>query len=337
MLTNLFLREVPQHLIAGLEGGSLQVYGSVIRSVADGRIVGFLQETGFLAEIVSSIPSLGLNPAAMLNLASTGVQIVQNEQIKAGVETLMNLGIANAALGALGIGVSAIGFAALNHRITAVKGAVEGIDAKLDELGVNLADLRQDRIEAELDGVTALARRLDESLRLDEAPAERNFHTIAQDSHHYAVTFERRARAILDGDLSALESAEPLLDALALTGAIRLTSLAATGEVHAAQLAADETSQQMDKLTAATGLADLVRTSMHEKAPLFATDAWDGELAREVERLKPSARKLRDREAAVLTRRALLQHLGSRDVHPRRLFDEARQETPAPVLMMNCE
>ena len=43
MIAELFLRQIPIALEAGIRSGQLDVYGSTIRNVANGQIAGFLQ------------------------------------------------------------------------------------------------------------------------------------------------------------------------------------------------------------------------------------------------------------------------------------------------------
>ena len=128
--------------LTGIKTGNLQIVGSVVRHAAGplkGKIHSYLQETGLLGGIVQSLEEAGStfvktsvstgNPIA--GTAMAGAQLasslggnVQNEIIRrgvsrvegkvdalaAGMQTLSNLGVANLALGATGIGVALVGF-----------------------------------------------------------------------------------------------------------------------------------------------------------------------------------------------------------------------------------
>ncbi|MEI4486490.1 hypothetical protein V8J36_09825 [Frigidibacter sp. MR17.14] len=78
----IFLREVPQKVAEGVASGLYEVTGSVVRDVATGRGVAFLQETGLAEKLLSSALqgvtstlSNGLNPLSI-------VSVIQNQQIK---------------------------------------------------------------------------------------------------------------------------------------------------------------------------------------------------------------------------------------------------------------
>jgi len=104
LLGGVLLREVPEALLVGVKSGQYSVYGSIIKSVSNGQIVGHLQEAGGLSKLA------GMFGSGPLGLLAGGVQMVQNEQIKsgigrleAGMGMLQSLGVANLALGAAGI------------------------------------------------------------------------------------------------------------------------------------------------------------------------------------------------------------------------------------------
>ncbi len=63
-------------------------------------------------------PSGGFNP---LSLAAYGLQLYQNEQIKAGLAIVQNLGIANLALTGVSIGVSMVGFAIVATKLNRIE------------------------------------------------------------------------------------------------------------------------------------------------------------------------------------------------------------------------
>ena len=54
-LSSVLLREIPKVLIQGVQTGELAVHGSVIRSLATGKIVAHLQETSSLASLAGKL------------------------------------------------------------------------------------------------------------------------------------------------------------------------------------------------------------------------------------------------------------------------------------------
>ena len=113
IISNILLRTVPEHLMAGVSSGQLEVLGSIIRSTSSGKIVAHLQEAAPLANLLARAP-LDL-ATAPVDLAAQAIQIGQNEQIKAGIDALRELQTAGLVLNAASIGVSVAGFAMLNR------------------------------------------------------------------------------------------------------------------------------------------------------------------------------------------------------------------------------
>lgn len=104
LLSDVLLRKVPEHLLNGVNSGQLKVYGSIIRSVANGQIRGFLQETSGLAKVGMAPASLPVQAAGVaIDVAGHTASFIQNEQIKAAVQIVQRLGIANIALTTAGI------------------------------------------------------------------------------------------------------------------------------------------------------------------------------------------------------------------------------------------
>lgn len=79
----ILLRAVPPELVHGVASGLYKVTGSVVRDVASGRGVGFLQETGMLQTILTSVMNSGGNPVVgFANLGLGAASVIQNQQIK---------------------------------------------------------------------------------------------------------------------------------------------------------------------------------------------------------------------------------------------------------------
>ena len=193
-LGDIVLRQVPAELALGVKAGQFEVFGSIIKSATSGHIVGHLQEAGGMAKLISS------GPLAPIKLLADGMQIAQNEQLKtslagvrAGIETLQNLGVLNVALSAAGIGVTVAGMIMLGHKIDAVKQEVASLREGLDRISQDVEGLRRDMIQADLDVLRAVALAMDEAWGLRAKAAERQWHGVAEDALRLSVVFERRA------------------------------------------------------------------------------------------------------------------------------------------------
>lgn len=337
LLGGLLLREVPEALIAGVRSGQYQVYGSIVRSVSSGRVVGHLQEAGGLRTLVSLIGN------SQIGMALQGAQIVQNEQIKSGLRsvetgigqlhaamtTLQHLGVANLALGGAGIGVSMAGFAIMSRKIDGVRLAVEATTERIDAIGYKIE--KQPRLAA-LEKLRGLAASIDESWALSDAAAERRWLDDGRLGVELIKTFEDQADQMLARGPAGLSMAAPMLDAISMTSALRFTALAAAGETKAALDVAKRDAQLIEKLTGGIGLIDLARGRLIERG--LSTRSPDIREVFEdvIEEVRSDEELIRSREAAANTRAAPLEMLEATGIRPRDWLAAAYEEKEAPLL-----
>lgn len=346
-LATLFFRRVPEHLAVAVASGEYGVYGSVIRSIATGQIKGWLTEAGGMAPIAEAAlkgaPGLVAAgpagfPVAVANLALNAVHIVQNQQIKAGIETLRQLQIGGMALSAAGIGVSVVGFAILSRKIDRVGASVEAIGDKLDRLAAKVDELGREPVQRDLDGLRTAAREMDGGWLLNSETSARNhWEEVARSSNRLVTGFQRRSRDLLDDGVAALAVAEPMLDALALASALRVSAWAAAGEEQYAQEAAAEGARALDSLTGRIGVADLTSHRLIEDGVAPGTTDYHEALQRATDAARPVALGLREREAATATRGATLEELTRRGIRARDWMEAAREEKDSPVLLLPVE
>lgn len=331
----LLLREIPGPLLHGLASGEYRLFGSTIRQAANGRIVGFLQEAAPRA-LQSGNPVL-----APVSIAADLGQLVQGELIRAGVKrleagmaVLQTLGAANLAVSAAGLGVSLVGFAVMSARIEAVRQAVSALSDQIADVGRKIDQIQQDAVDLEFVEIQALARSADEAWRLSDAAAESRWREVARAALHHQARFELRADRMLAGDARRYALADPFLDALALTAALRVSALIASNESQAAREAAADGARSLERLTGGLGLADLSRIEQRKSDAPPGTRQWALAQTCANEAVRDTVRKMRQREAAALTRAAPLADLAQRGVTPRDWLAQVRAETEAPVLVM---
>ena len=342
MIADLFLRQMPPLLQAGIDNGQLRLYGSTIRHVANGQIAGFLQETGGLQKIAELV---GTGPAAPLKLVASGIQIAQNEQIKSGIahvqqgiELLNHLQVAGLALGAAGIGVSVVGFAVMSHKIDGVRDEVRALGAKLDRLLDEFARDRSEQLDDMLEALRGLAERIDTRWQMSTDKAEAGWHRDADEADTLGHFFRGRAQRLLAARPGAVEEATPLLDATAMASGLRVGSLALAGETAAAIGVARDDSARLVRLTGSVGAADLARARLAQwapDAPVGSSAAGDA-LLRASTDARATAAVLRAREAAAATRAAPLVALQAKAIHPREWLAAARAEEQSPLLLMEA-
>jgi hypothetical protein len=337
LLGNVLLRQIPPALAAGVKSGEYQVYGSIIRSVSSGRIVAHLQETGGIGSLLGSAASV-----SPLTVLTSGAQIVQGEQIKAGIrhmqtgiDQLQHLALANLALTGLGIGVSVAGFFLLNAKIDRLASQMDEVKDHLAELSQEVRGLHERIVGRDFALLRAAAKHRDEIWRLDsEAAATRRWHDLAVALIDLCELFRWSAGSILAKGPRALKAAEPHLDALALASGLRVTSLAAAGEERAAQVAASECGRELEALTGAIGIADLARERLRQANVCMGTPEWSPAFKVATAEVAPVAERLRQREASAATLGAPLKELEERGIRARDWLAAARREEEVPLLLM---
>lgn len=338
MIGELFLRGLPLALEAGVRTGELQVYGSTIRHVSNGQIAGFLQETSGLSKIVSLV---GSGPLAPLELIGGGIQIVQSEQIKAGigrleeaVAVINQLQIANLAFSAAGIGVTFAAVAIINHKINGLRRDVQALSDKLDRLLDMTSQDRTEHLEDMMEALRGLSREIDHRWSMSAERAAIGWHRDADEAARLGAFFEGRARRMLARQALAIEEAAPLLDAMAMATGLRVGAMALSGEVPAAINVAQDDAKRLEAITGRIGAADLLRARLAE---LFSKPG-NRDTAPAIEQTAADARQatvsLRNREASAATRAVPLIALNSNGVSLRDWFAAAREEQDAPLLIM---
>lgn len=331
----IFLREIPQHLLKGYLSGEYRVFGSTIRHVANGRIAGFLQEAAPRA-IQTGHPVM-----ASISVAADVGQLVQGELIRAGVRRLeagvsmlQKLGIADLAVSSAGLGVSLAGFAIMSARIEAVRKAIGEVSDQIASVSEKIDRIQQEAIDLEFVEIQALARSADEAWHLTDASAQIRWQDVAKAALHHQARFELRADRMLSGDVRRYDLADPFLDGLALTAAIRVSALIACNETQAARAAAADGARSLERITGGIGLADLSRIERLKTAPQAGSRQWALAQATANEAVRAKVRKLRHREATALTRAAPLAELEHRGIKPRDWLAEVRAEEHSPFLLM---
>lgn len=330
ILAEVLVRQVPGHLQAGLADGSCRIFGSIIKDVATGRVLGHLQEAAPLAKLVGD----ALNPMGIaLGPALDVAGLVQGEvvrqgvaQLQRGVATLTTIGLGNLAFSAAGIGVSVVGFAVVSAKIERLRRSVSAMGDRLEQIGDRIDQLSRDIVDIDFVEIQALAKSHDEAWWLSASAAETRWHDVARAALSYQSRFEMRADRILQQGMDRYLLADPFLDAASMASGLRVASLAACNEVAAAQAAAADGARGIERLTGGIGLADLGRV---ERAKLRASPGstqWAVAQARASQAVGPIIQKIRQREAAAATRAAPLARLGDWGMSSREWLERARSE-----------
>lgn len=256
------LYKIPEALVTGVASGNYKLVGAVIQEAVTGRILGHVQQTGALDQILKlAIPALGAaHPAlgaavvAAQTLAS-GVSLVQNEQIKsrlAAVQSslglIQNMQVASLAVSGLGLGVSVVGFAVMHQRLNGIATHMKTLDSKIEKI---TADRRSDDlrgifadIASELDTVETLSTRVNKTNAAEAAQRG-----LAQSAGRLEDQFRRQADKVQTAaaTTSDLEMLWSLAAAIRLCHEAGLQALFTVNELATAQeLSARQASRFFD-------------------------------------------------------------------------------------------
>lgn len=147
--------KIPEAFLVEFATGRAKLVGAMVKDAATGRILGHVQQTNVLNNLISNavssfgnVASKGFSPLEIIN-------VVQNEQLKQkldvmreGMMILQNLQLGTLAVSGLGLGVSVVGFAVLAKRL-------RSIETRLDQISQQLTSITSDRREDELRAVLA--------------------------------------------------------------------------------------------------------------------------------------------------------------------------------------
>lgn len=327
------LRQIPEHLVAAVQSGDMQVYGSIIRSVTTGRITGHLQETSGLASLVSQVPAAPLDAANIgIDLIGHTASYIQGEQIKAAIGHLQHLGLAMSALTVVGIGVSVAGFVILSAKIDRVEAKVEAMADRLDRLAHGVDALHRARIVDDLTRLRTAAQQMEEAWHLGEPVSQ--WRLVAQDCHSLANSFERHATEMLANPIDTGLEVEPMLEALALAVATRTSARLAAGDEMVARQAASEGAETLIKLGASIRPAEIALHRVRTSGVEPASPEWKETLERASDEMRPRMAAIRSRERAAAATTATLVELEHQNISGRAWLEAARSEHETPLLCL---
>ncbi|MDF1856564.1 hypothetical protein [Pseudooceanicola sp.] len=335
----LFLRVVPPEVVDGVVSGLYKVTGSVVRDVASGRGVAFLQETSVVQSLLNSALS-GVSSTLQNGFSPLGaIALIQNQQIKSrlvevqsSLALLQNLQIGTLAVSGLGLGVSIAGFAMMLKRLKGIEAQLGAIEAKIDRV---TTDRRSDDIRmifadvgTQLDIVDTLSAR---SNRVSSAEAAE--HALATSSGRLEAHFQQKSEAMQIGPMTSED-----MDMLwSLAAAIRLCheagfrALYSIDELEAAKQLAERRAQRFLNLSQGLTPDSLAR--------LCAQSASDSISFAEARRLAlPQAEVLvhglRDSVASISSQSELAQNLIENQIPGPAYLEELAGEKVEPLLML---
>ena len=137
-----FLREIPAHVLEGVLEGKYKVTGSVVRDLATGQGVAFLQETQALPRMIDAAAQTagiglqsGFNPLGMAINTFQNTQITsQLNRIEESLGHMQHLQIGSLVLSGLNLGVSVAGFEMMRRKLNQISDQMNVIEQKIDQV-----------------------------------------------------------------------------------------------------------------------------------------------------------------------------------------------------------
>jgi hypothetical protein len=330
---DVLLRQIPDNLLTGVSAGRYRVYGSIIRAVADGRIVGHLQETAGLAKLALMPATLPLQAGGLgLDAVGHAASFIQKEQIKVAINVVHQLGIANLAAATAGIGVSVAGFAILSAKIGQVEAKVDAMSETLAAIASGVDALRRDRIADDLSRLRTIAEQMDEGWSLSDGHSQ--WRQVASEAHVLANTFERRAAELLAAPSTDPLAAEPFIEAVCIAGATRVAARMATGDDAAARGASDEVARKLADLVGGVDGTHAALVRVRETKIDAASLEWAQALSDAAATVQPAISALRDRQVMAAATTLTLGELDARGIKGRDWIELARQEENSPLICL---
>ncbi len=122
MVAEQVILEIPEAILKGLQDGTYERVGGVVREVASKRVVAWLRETGGLTLVGSigeSIPGVNIVSDILINIQLRLINLKLLD-ISDKLKTVLNLTRFNTALGLTNLGLSAVDFAVVTSKLNQI-------------------------------------------------------------------------------------------------------------------------------------------------------------------------------------------------------------------------
>ncbi len=305
--------EVPAQFAARFATGEIMRYGTILKDIGTGQIVGHLQETGIAQSVVSSLVSSLPTPVSLLsgvvNAGSGIYTAVQVRQLSLMMSTLQALQVASLGVSLVGVAVSVAGFAYMRQRFNA-------LDSQLDQftrtLHVNFEDQRKAALRAQMSRTKGLVQRAQQASALGAPQSE--YADVAAALADQAAFFEGEVAFMLDTQAPVHAGLFwQLSQMLMLCNSVRLDCRIRTNELRHA-------------LVTAESIASGYQSLFEPLTPL----SFDGTVQEGMATIKV----LRDASDSAASKPYLIDYLRTRQLRSEDYVSALDQEQDHPFLML---
>lgn len=215
---------IPLSQMQNYASGAVELVGAVLKDTTTGQIVAHVQPTRVLdhllntaAQGVTGSVAQGFSPLGAISIAQNHLISQKLSEMSQALGLLQSMQIASLAVSGLGLGVSVAGFAMVHRQLKGINARLESLSGEIAQV---TADRRQDELRSlltdiatEIDVVETLEHRVEKSGPGDAA--SRRLNTLAG---QVGLHFSRHIKSINKGTLNQTD-----LDFLwSLAAAVRL-------------------------------------------------------------------------------------------------------------------
>lgn len=340
---------IPERLLGAFASGQVVRVGTLLKDSGSGRIVGHVQETGWIGSLsgLTSLLSFPVSPIATLSGLAANVQLYRIDQkldlvdkkldvVLDVVNGLKTLQLANLAVAGLGIGVTIGGFALMTRRFAALGQQVERQTAAINALAqhIEALDRRLDRVERNQIWMPLRDRSLaleSAMKRIEDAPLRNDSGKVIAESgdelQGIADFFLSRIRD--EGDnFPKIDSVAWIMEMFYLASSMRIQCYLRTGEERAARDRAERSADELNRIADALSPVALARRAIGNGT---ATDAeWEAT----IDTAGRFLRGLREMQARMITRPHLIEAVIDTGLRGPDFLALAEGETKSALLLI---
>jgi hypothetical protein len=318
--------EIPLRYLSQVDAGEIVRYGTVLKDVSSGKIVGHLQQTGLfdhvLGNAVAGLGQVVQSGTSPINLLTGVGTVIQNEQIKGKltsltdmVSGLQTLGLVSSVASIAGIGVTVASTMILMQRIKKVDESIGRMEGQIAGMAEHLQ---------KTDIHKALRKVNDTMEKLAEAPHRKT---------------EAGTRKVLDdveenlrsGFNELVDGARVVINLEVLDEELLRTLLAGIATCAAAQ---SKTLIWLDELPLALNRAKTQTSKLSDLARAMPLDMMQAKLGGDVEAAARLSTDLRELRAVAAGRPSFCERLSQLEVSGPDYLAQAQERDDAPVVML---
>lgn len=324
-----FLFEIPAALKADILAGNVERFGTILKHVDSGKIVGHIQETSLLSDVFSS----AVNPINMLSNPISAVSSVaanfQLAKLTKMVEMLQMMGVANLGVSLVGVGVSAAGFIILKKQLNQIQ---SNINLQTEMIHRQFKSIKFDRLRDQFTKIDSYMQELEHNRHLKSSGHIRIANLdLQKDLNRAAAFFINELSHMLETKQLDERLFCELLRAYNLSSSAQMECLLNINEMETAQKTVETHNHELDRLLNQIDPVEFTEIKLMnlENKP---ADYYDYELA--LNQTQQLFKSFRNTQQMSKSKILLLQELESQKITGPQYLSEIHNSEPDQVLKL---